>query len=324
MLILVTLAGCASKSVQNYGFHYTDNTSKSGIDFLHEKPTFDHKVDNIMPWLASTGAAVAAADYDNDGWIDLYFTNTKRGGKNALYHNNKDGTFTETGEKLGLDHVNKDGVSEAALWFDYDNSGHPSLFVGNWGKSQLYKNNGDGTFTEVTDASGVGYIGYVSKAISLDYNRDGYLDLYLSCYFNEKNDFWNLSTTKIMHNDFERARNGGRNVLFRNNGNGTFTDVAKEMGVGDTGWTLASGAVDLNNDGWPDLYNANDFGSDSLFLNQQGKSFEKVVQPRGIGDDTFKSMNVDFADVFHDGRWANYISNISKDQYLLEGNQLWQ
>ncbi|MEC0248483.1 CRTAC1 family protein [Paenibacillus chitinolyticus] len=323
-VILALISGCAPKPSADYGFHYTDITEKSGIKYVHEKDTFDSKADNIMPWLTATGAGVAVGDYDGDGFMDVYFTNSKRGGKNALFHNNGDGTFEEVGEKLGLSDINKEGISETALWFDMDNSGHQSLFVGAWGKSQLFRNNGDGTFTDITEQSGVGYIGYVSDSMAIDYNRDGNLDLYLSCYFNEETDLWNLASTKIMHNDFERARNGGRNVLLRNNGDGTFTDVSKETGTDDVGWTLSSGAADLNGDGWPDIYNANDFGPDMLLINQEGKGFKKVVQPRGIGDDTFKGMNVDFGDVFHDGKLANFVSNISKEQYLLEGNQLWQ
>ncbi|WP_068776357.1 CRTAC1 family protein [Paenibacillus sp. FJAT-26967] len=322
-LLLVT-AGCGNHAVRSdYGFTLKEATDATGITFTHTKPTFDAKLTNIMPWMASTGAGVFTADYDQDGFMDLYFVNSAKGSKNALYHNNGDGTYTETAGKLGLADVNTEGISEAAVWFDYNNSGYPSLFVGSWGKSRLFHNNGDGTFKEITDQAGVGYRGYVNKAIVLDYNRDGNLDLYLSCYFHEKNDLWNLTTTKIMHNDFERARNGGRNVLYKNNGDGTFTDVTQELGVGDTGWTLASGTWDVNNDGWPDIYNANDFGPDTLYLNEEGKKFKAVVQPRGVGDDTFKGMNVDFADVFHDGNPAMYISNVSKSQYILEGNQLW-
>lgn len=322
-LAAALLSSCASPRNNEYGFYYTDITKASSINFIHEQPAFDPQATNIMPWLIATGAGVAISDYNNDGLMDVYLLNSKEGSKNKLYRNNGDGTFTDVAEEAGLDNVNIDGISETAVWFDSDNNGYQDLFIGSWGKSKFYKNNGDGTFTDRTEEAGLGYVGYVSKVITLDYNRDGYLDLYLGCYFNEKHDLWNLSTTKIMHDDFERARNGGRNVLFRNNGDGTFTDVTVEMGVDDTGWTLATGAADLNNDGWPDIYNANDFGPDVLYYNEEGKGFKKIVQRRGIGDDTFKGMNVDFADVFHDGNLANYISNISKPRYLLEGNQLW-
>ncbi|WP_245946652.1 CRTAC1 family protein [Paenibacillus cellulosilyticus] len=323
--LIIILAGCSAKEQeqQAYGISFEDVTQAAGVTFEHEKDTFDPKVSNIYPWLGSTGAGVAIADYNGDGWMDVYFINSKRGAANALYKNNGDGTFEDVSEAAGVADVNTDGMSESVVWLDYNNSGYPSLFIGSWGKSRMFRNNGDGTFTEITDMAGVGYRGYVNKVIALDYDRDGLLDLYLGCYFRETDDLWNLASTKIMHSDFERARNGGRNVLYHNNGDGTFTDVAAQLGVDDTGWTLAAGSADLNGDGWPDIYNANDFGPDSLFLNQEGKGFKKVVQTRGVGDDTFKGMNVDFADVFHDGRLTNYVSNISKETYLLEGNQMW-
>lgn len=326
LLSIIMIAGCTSgesSSLVDRGFQYEEISVSSGIEFTHLTETFDPKLSNIMPWMSATGAAVAVGDYNGDGYMDLYYANSQRGSKNMLYRNNGDGTFTEAAEEAGIADANREGISETVLWLDIDNSGHPSLFVGAWGKSRLYKNNGDGTFTDITDTSGTGYEGYVSKAISLDYNRDGYLDIYLSCYFNEEHDLWSLQSTKIMHDDFERARNGGRNVLLMNNGDQTFTDVSKQMNVDDPGWTLASGAADLNRDGWPDIYNANDFGPDMLLINQEGKGFQSVVQKRGVGDDTFKGMNVDFADLFHDGRLVNFVSNISKEKYLLEGNQLW-
>jgi len=325
--LLVMLAGCAGIPPESepidHGFRFQEITKESGIDFIHEKDTFDEKLARINPWFASTGAGVAVADYDRDGFMDLYFVNSKRGSKNVLYRNLGDGTFQEVAEQAGVANTNQEGIAQAAVWLDADNDGYSDLFVGKWGESQLFHNNGNGTFTEVTEKAGVGYQGYVNKAITLDYNRDGLLDLYLGCYFRETDNLWNSATTKVLYDDFERARNGGRNVLYRNNGDGTFTNVAKETGVDDPGWTLATGSADINNDGWPDLYNANDFGPDMLYLNEKGKQFKPVVQKRGVGDDTFKGMNVDFADLFHDGKLAFFVSNISKPTYLLEGNQLW-
>jgi hypothetical protein len=326
LLCIFTISGCQWPDFsppEDYGFYFEEVTEELGIDFVHEKPVFDDVLENVMPWMASTGAGVAVADYNNNGFMDLYFVNSHLGDQNAFFRNNGDGTFENVAEEAGVADVNHEGISTTALWFDFNNNGYQDLYIGAWGKSKLYLNNGDSTFTDITDEAGVGFEGYVAKVITLDYDRDGYLDLYLACYFREEHDLWNLDTTKIMFDDFERARNGGRNVLFRNNGDGTFTDVSVEMGVDDPGWTLATGAADINNDGWPDIFNANDFGPDGLLINQEGKGFEKVIQRRGIADDTFKGMNVDFADVFHDGNLAMYISNISKPRYLLEGNQMW-
>lgn len=325
-IVLVILTACneeVTEEVKDYGFEYKDVTEKTGIEFTHKKPQFDNKVDNVMPWLSSTGAGVFLNDYNNDGYVDVYLVNSKKGTSNYLYKNNQDGTFTDVTKDSGIGLVNEEGISETALWFDYNNDGYQDLFVGAWGKSQLFKNNGDGTFENVSAEAGVNPEGYAVKAIALDYNQDGFLDLYIGNYFRDETNLWDLKSTKIFHNDFEKARNGGENILYKNNGDGTFSDVTKEMGVEDPGWTLAAGSADLNKDGWPDIYNANDFGPDSLYLNQEGKGFQKIVQKRGIGDDTFKGMNVDFGDVFHDGNLANYVSNISKEKYLLEGNQLW-
>ncbi|WP_128895405.1 CRTAC1 family protein [Longirhabdus pacifica] len=323
-VLVVSACSPSQGEGRDYGFSFEDQTEKANLTFLHEKPTYDSKVDNIMPWLATTGAGVYIEDYDQDGFVDLYFTNTKRGTFNALYRNNGDGTFHEVGEALGVVDVNQTGVSQTALWFDYNNDTFPDLFVGTWsGACKLFENNQDGTFTDVTTASGIDtVVGNFSKAMSLDYNRDGNLDLYIGAYFHEEHDMFNLTTTKIMHNDFEKAENGGKNLLLQNN-NGVFTDVAEELGVADRGWTLATGSADLNHDGWPDIYNANDFGPDTLYINEEGKRFVEVEQSRGIGEDTFKGMNIDFADVFHNGDLAMYVSNVSKPLYILEGNQLW-
>ncbi|WP_214483035.1 CRTAC1 family protein [Bacillus sp. SM2101] len=324
LTLMVLLSACNQEPKgKDYGVNFQDITKESGIEFTHNKAKFDDKVNNVMPWLTSTGAGVYLNDYDKDGFVDVYLINSKKGTSNYLYKNNQDGTFTDVTSGSGIGLVNNNGISETALWFDYDNDGWQDLFVGAWGKSQLFKNNGDGTFNNVTKESNIDVFSYAADAITFDYNKDGNLDLYVGNYFRDEINLWDLNTTKIFHDDFESARNGGDNYLFKNNGDGTFSDVSKELGVDDTGWTLATGSVDLNKDGWPDLYNANDFGPDSLYMNQDGKGFKKIVQDRGIGDDNFKSMNVDFADVFHDGNFANYISNISKEKYLLEGNQLW-
>lgn len=326
LLCILIISGCQWSGFgppENYGFYFEEVTEEIGVDFVHQKPIFHDVLENVMPWMASTGAGVAVADINNNGFMDLYFVNSHLGSRNALYRNNGDGTFDNVAEESGLADVNHDGISTTAVWFDFNNNGYQDLYIGSWGKSKLYSNNGDGTFTDITNEAGVGFQGYIAKVITLDYNRDGHLDLYLAAYFRQEHDLWNQDTTEIMFDDFERARNGGSNVLFRNNGDGTFTDVSVEMGVDDPGWTLATGVADINNNGWPDIFNANDFGPDVLLINQEGKGFAKVIQRRGIGDDTFKGMNVDFADVFHDGNLAMYISNISKPRYILEGNQLW-
>lgn len=318
----VSLNGAPAAGVG--GLRYTEVAGQLGVKFTHRKPEFDAKMKNIMPWVASLGASVAVSDYNQSGCQSFYVTNSAIGSKNALYRNNCDGTFTEVAEQLGLADLNASGASVGAVWADYNNSGCQSLYVYRWGKSELFRNNCDGTFTRVTDEAGVGYVGYPGKAIWWDFNRDGCLDLYLGNYFRPDADLWHLSSTKFLHDDFERARNGARNVAYRNDCNGTFTDVGPELGLDDPGWTLAVGAADVNDDGWPDLYLANDFGPDRLFLNREGKKFDLVQQQRGISDDSYKSMNVEFGDLFGDGRLAIYVTDITKPGFLLEGNMLWR
>lgn len=328
LAMVALLAACGSPGAgpggAGYaGVRYTEVGAKVGIRFTHGKPVFDSKIANIMPWVASLGASVAAADYNASGCQSLYVTNSAPGSKNHLYRNNCEGTFTDVAEETGLAELNATGAAMGAVWGDYLNSGCPALFVYKWGKSELFKNECNGTFTRVTDEAGVGYEGYPGKAMWWDFNRDGCLDLYLGNYFRPEINLWKLESTRFLHEDFEKARNGARNVLYKNNCDGTFTDVAPQMGLDDPGWTLSTGAADLNDDGWPDLYLANDFGPDRLFMNEGGKSFRAVRAVRGIADDTYKGMNVDFGDVYGDGRLSIYVTNITKPGFLLEGNLLW-
>ncbi len=303
------------------GVAFVDITERTGIIHSHRKPNLDPKVANIMPWLSSVGAAVAAADYDGDGWVDLYFTQSCLGEPNLLYHNNGDFTFTEVAASANVARLNdQNGVSMDAVFGDYDNDGDQDLYVVKWGCNYLFRNEGDGEYRDVTVKSGAGDCGNGNAAIFLDFDRDGNLDIYIGNYF-DYIDLWNLQSTRFMHDGFERSRNGGRNVLFRNNGDGTFTDVAQEFGVDDTGWTLDVGAADIDNDGDLDLLSANDFGPDKLFLNRGAVGFTDVSD-RAIGVDTRKGMNAEFGDYNNDGYIDIYVTNIMTEEYLKEGNCL--
>ena len=289
----------------------------------------DHQLDNIMSWVSSVGAAAAAADYNNDGLIDLYVSDSCKGFPNHLYRNNGDGTFTDVAKEAGLaDLNNDDGVTTDCVWGDFDNDGWPDLYVVRWGYDALFHNNGDGTFADVTkkvfrrrDGSPGTDWANGCAAIFLDYDLDGRLDLYVGNYFDDV-DLWHLKSTLIMHDDFEKARNGGRNFLYHQKPDGTFSEVAASLGVDDPGWTLAVGSADLNNDGWPDLYCADDFGPDQLFLNDRHGGFTNVTAT-AIGFDTRKGMNVDFGDIDNDGWLDIYVANITTAEYLQEGNMLW-
>jgi tetratricopeptide (TPR) repeat protein len=320
---MLACAAGAQPASRPAGKPFVDISDQAGVRHLHEKPVLDHKLDNIMPWMASVGAAAAAADYDQDGWIDLYVTNSAVGSPNRLFHNNGDGTFSEVGEKAGVARANDEhGVSTDAVWGDYDNDGHLDLYVVKWGWNILYHNNGDGTFADVTDKAGVGDKGNGNAAIWLDYNDDSYLDLYIGNYFRNV-DLFDLADSRQMHEDFETARDGGANVLYRNNGDGTFTDVSKETGVDDTGWTLDVGAADYDNDGDQDLACANDFGQDRLFRLNADATFTNVSDTT-LGWDTNKGMNIEFGDYNNDGWLDLYVSNIWTKEYVKEGNQLYR
>jgi tetratricopeptide (TPR) repeat protein len=308
---------------------FVDVTEEVGITHVHRQPTLDPKVANIASWLSSVGAAAATADFDGDGWLDLYVTDSERGRPNHLYRNNGDGTFTNVAAKAGLADLNgPQGASMDCVWGDYNNDGRPDLYLVRWGNDSLFRNNGDGTFAEVTgelfrkrDGSPGMEWANGNAAVWLDYNLDGRLDVYVGNYF-KNHDLWDLETTEIMHDDFEQSRNGGRNALFRQNADGTFTDVAPELGLDDPGWTLSVGSGDVNNDGWPDIYVADDFGPDQLFINLGGGTFENATE-YAVGFDTKKGMNAEFGDFNNDGWLDIYVTNITTDEYLKEGNMLW-
>src|SRR5437764_4141542 len=244
------------------GFSLREVAHQVGIDFVHHAPTLDPRIANIAPLVAALGASVSVSDVNNDGWPDLYFTNSRFGFPNALYVNQGDGRFVDVAASAGLADLNRpgEGVSMGAVWGDYDNDGLEDVLVYKWGYLQLFKNLGRLHFVDVTAAAALRHWMNSNGAVWLDYDRDGLLDLYVTGYFRSDIDFWHLQTTRIMHNSFEFATNGGKNRLFHNLGNGRFEDVTDQMGVGSTRWTLAAAAADFNDDGWPDLFLANDYG----------------------------------------------------------------
>ncbi|MCP4246699.1 MAG: CRTAC1 family protein, partial [bacterium] len=321
--------GPRSASADAGGAQFVDVAEAAGFRHTHHKPVLDHKLDNIMAWVCSVGAAAAAGDFDRDGWLDLYVTDSRKGTPNYLYRNNGDGTFTDVAAAAGVADLNGDnGTSMDCIWADYDNDGWIDLYVVLWGRDVLLRNNSDGTFSDVTAGSfrrrdGTPGTNWANgnAVIAFDYNLDGRLDFYVGNYFAEI-DLWHLESTRIMHEDFEQARNGGNNYLYRQETDGTFTEVAESIGLDDPGWTLAVGAADLDNDGWPDLYCADDFGPDQLFINNRDGTFANATES-AIGFDTKKGMNVDFGDFNNDGWLDIYVANITTAEYLQEGNMLW-
>src|SRR5687768_14850820 len=303
------------------GFVLRDETANAGIRFVHRRPTFDPKIASIEPHVAALGASVSVADFDGDGTPDLYFTNSRFGAPNALYRNRGDGTFVEVGASLGLADLNRpgDGVSMGAVWGDVDNDGREDVLVYRYGYLALFRNVDGRRFEDVTAQAGLRRWVNSNGAIWVDYDRDGLLDLYVTAYFRDL-DLWHLATTRIMHNSFEFATNGGKNLLFRNVGGARFEDVTDRMGVGSTRWTLASASADFNADGWPDIYLANDYGPEELYLNDNGRRF--VLTTAGLESESKSGMSVTLGDAFNRGKLDAFVTNISERGYLFQNNNL--
>lgn len=303
---------------------FREVSEEAGVNFSHRLANFHERAENVMPWVTAGGAGVSVGDFDNDGLDDLYFTTSLENAPNGLYRNLGGFRFEDVGEKAGLADVNRwreSGTSAFALWLDYDNDGWQDLFLLRFGRTALFHNRGDGTFEDVTEDSGVLRHMNSLAAAAFDYDKDGDLDIYVAGYFPEK-DLHRLEDSKILFESWETARNGGPNVMFENDGDGTFTDVTAEVGLGDTGWGMAVGHGDFDNDGWQDVYVANDFGTDKIFRNRGDGTFEDVSR-EAIGVDTKKGMNAEVGDYNNDGFLDIYVTNMT-EPYLYECNMLWK
>jgi hypothetical protein len=308
-----------------HGFQLQESAKRLGIDFVHQAPTFDKRLEHIMPQIAAMGAAVAVGDFDRDGWQDLYVTNSSEGGRNRLYRNKGDGTFVDVAAQMGVADVNAagTGVSMGALWGDFDNDGFEDLFLYKYGRPELYRNDGGKAFVRVSERAGLPPWVNANAAIWWDYDADGWLDLFLSGYWREEIDLWHLKTTRIMPESFEYAENGGRKYVFQNRRDGTFEEVSAALGIQSQRWTLAAAAADLSGSGYPDLFLANDYGVAQLYVNEGGKHFTEVGQPSGVGRTPKSGMNASFGDIFNDGRLSIYKTNISEPGVLVQANDLW-
>jgi len=312
-------------ALNQYGFYLEEVTEKTGISFVHHAAELDPLIDPILPQVSSMGASVSICDFDNDGWNDIYVTNSKFGKNNCLYRNRGDGTFIDVAGDVGLADLNKqgDGSSMGAVWADYNNDGFEDVFVYRWGRPELFRNESGKNFTPVTEKSGMpGWIN-ANTAIWLDFNSDGWVDLFIGGYFPEDIDLWHLKSTQILTESFEYAQNGGRNFLLENQGDGTFSDVTYKAGLTTTRWTLAAGSADINRDGFPELVIANDFGIDEFYINEGGKKFTEISNSTMIGFSPKSGMNVSFGDVANKGQFGIYISNITENGILIQGNNFW-
>jgi hypothetical protein len=309
---------------------FTDVTQSSGIRFLHRNSATPNK------YLIETMAGgVALLDSDNDGWLDVFFTNgarlkdTQRDSEqldksppefwDRLYRNNRDGTFTDVTGKAG---VRGKGYGMGAAVADYDNDGDTDLLGAGYNAASLYRNNGNGTFTDVAAKAGVnldgqsGQSGWMTSAGFFDYNHDGHLDLFICRYLQ-----WDFASGNIFCGD---SRPGGRgychpdkfkpisNLLFKNNGDGTFTDVSAASGIrAHAGKALGVAFNDYNHDGWMDVFVANDSHPQFLFKNNGDGTFTETGLVAGVSysedGKTFAGMGADFADIDDDG-WPDILA----------------
>jgi hypothetical protein len=302
--------------------------ASSGITWKH---TAGLSPEMYLP--ETVGAGCAFFDYDNDGWMDIYLVNSgpcdfykpSAPLRNALYRNNRDGTFTDVTGKAG---VPGNGYGMGVAVGDYDGDGLPDLYVTQYPNSILYRNNGDGTFADVTAKAGVAAPGWGTSAVWFDYDNDGRLDLFV-CRFA----------------DFDQSKNvycGGHgpgeryyckpNVfkpmpswLFHNNGDGTFTDVSRESGIAASlakAWGVV--AADLNNDGWMDLFVGSDTAPNPLFINQGHGRFSDNGLLAGVAYNPFgvarSGMGVDAADYNQDGWLDLFVANVDHEMYSLYRN----
>ena len=308
-----------------YGFRFEERAQASGIHFQHQAPKLDPKLNHIMEQIASMGAAVSVVDFDRDGWADFYVTSSGEHSRNALYRNMHDGTFRDVAEEVGLADINspETGVSMGAVWGDYDNDGYEDVLIYKWGRPELYHNDAGKHFTRVTDAAGLPPWVNANTAIWLDYDNDGKLDLFLGGYYPEDVNLWHLKTTKMMPESFEYAQNGGRKYVFHNLGNGRFEEVSEKLGIDSRRWALAAVAADFRGTGYPDLFIANDYGVSELYLNEGGKHFHEAGKESGVGYAPKSGMTASVGDILNQGRYGIFVTNISEEGVLVQGNNLW-
>ena len=308
-----------------YGFSFQEVAKAAGIEFTHQAPTLDSQLAHIMPEVASMGAAVSIVDVDRDGWQDIYVTNSGEGSHNRLYRNLGDGTFQDVAAAMGVADVNQagTGVSMGAVWGDYDNDGYEDLFLYKWGPPELFHNEQGRRFIRVTAYAGLPSWINANTAIWLDYDRDGLLDLFIGGYYAEHVNLWKLTTTRMMPESFEYAQNGGRKYMLRNRGDGSFEDVTEQLGIQSRRWALAATAADLRGTGYSDLFIANDYGISELYFNEGGARFREVGKQTGVGYAPKSGMNAAVGDIFNQGQFAIYVTNITEDGILLQGNNLW-
>ncbi len=322
MASVVVVVGATYVLSANGGIRFEDVTAKAGVGRKHHTRVFKGKSADVLGMFTSGGSSAAAGDFDNDGDDDLFVTDSDEGKPNILYRNDGHFTFTDVTAKAGVGGGNDArSIVADAIWFDYDNDGWRDLLVARFGTPLLYRNNGNGTFADVSAKTGMTSFANTIAALAFDYDRDGRLDLLFGNYFKPEN-LIELKTPNVLPNDLDNAVNGGGVTLWRNLGGGRFEDATKKAGMANAmGWTLDVGAGDFDNDGHPDVYVAGDYGTDRVYFNNGNGTFTDTTQ-KSIGFDTRKGMNADVGDYDNDGWLDVYVTNIT-DEYMKECNMLW-
>ena len=315
-------AGTAANSIQ-----FTDVTAAAGITFRHNSGAFGKK---YLP--ETMGSGVAFLDVDKDGWQDLFFVQSRdwpsrRRAKSvpALYRNNRNGTFTDVTATAGLG-VEMYGLGAAAA--DYDNDGDADLYVTAVGPNRLFRNNGAGRFEDVTAKAGVGDPGFSASAMWFDYDRDGRLDLFVANYVE-----WTLEADRFCSLDGKNKSyctpetyKGQSPTLYRNRGDGTFENVTKKAGIYDPGnKMLGLALIDYNDDGWADVFAANDTQPNRLYHNNGNGTFKDVAVTAGVAfsdaGTARAGMGVDAADFDGSGRPGLVIGNFTNEMIALYSNE---
>jgi enediyne biosynthesis protein E4 len=327
LLVPPLLPSQSSKATPTHPARFVDVTARSGINFVHMSGASSEKY-----MVETFGSGVAWVDYDNDGFSDLYFLNGAPGTANALYHNNRDGTFKDVSRQAG---VAGDGAGKAyktgVAVGDYDNNGFLDLYVTALGPNILYRNNGDGTFTDVTSAAGVagGPTEWSTSTGFLDFDRDGHLDLYVVNYLDyrlNESPYCGLRKEGYRMYCLPTLFDGTADRLFHNNGNGTFSDVSRQAGIANpAGKGLGIALCDFDRDGDTDIYIANDMVRNFLYRNNGDGTFQDVAYGAGVGFDISgkpqAGMGTDCGDYNGDGFPDIFVTNFAEELNTLYENR---